>query len=166
MKFRHALAPCLALLALSGYGQKDTAPASGRPAPQPVATAAAARTVEISANDTMRFSLATIPAKAGEQIKVVFTNNGAIPKEAMGHNWVLLKAGVDAAAFAAAAAAAKDNDYIPPALADQVLASTPILGPRKSAEVTFTVPAAGEFVFLCTFPAHFAIGMKGTLVAK
>jgi azurin len=114
----------------------------------------------------MKFSVTNIEAKPGEQLKIVLTNIGTLPKEAMGHNWVLLKAGTDAAAFAAAAMTAKDSDYVPTSMKDQVIASTETLGPRKTAEVTFTAPAAGEYVFLCSFPAHFLVGMKGTLTVK
>jgi azurin len=159
----------------------STAPATPSAAPAkapaadtakaPAATAAKApaagpRVIEITANDQMKFSVTTIEAKAGEQLKVVLTNVGTLPKEAMGHNWVLLKAGTDGNAFSAAAITAKDKDYIPDSMKDQVIAHTALLGPRKSDEVTFTVPAAGEYPFLCSFPAHFAVGMKGTLIAK
>ena len=114
----------------------------------------------------MKFSVTTIEAKAGEQLKIVFKNVGTLPKEAMGHNWVLLKAGSDGMAFSTAAVAAKDTDYIPPSLKQQVIAHTKLLGPRQTDEITFTVPAAGEYPFLCSFPAHYAVGMKGTLIAK
>ena len=83
----------------------------------------------------------------------------------MGHNLVLLKKGTDAAAFAAAAAAAKDTDYIPSGLKDQVIGHTPVLGPRKSGEFTVKLEA-GEYTFLCSFPAHYQIGMKGTVIVK
>lgn len=126
---------------------------------------AAPRVVEITANDQMKYSLATIEAKAGEEIKVVLTNAGTLPKEAMGHNWVLLKAGVDVTAFATAAMTAKDTDYIPAAKKGDVLASIPVLGPKKTADVTFKVPAAGEYTFLCSFPGHYML-MKGTLKVK
>src|SRR5262245_32776331 len=69
--------------------------------------AAGPRTVEITANDQMKFSVATIDAKAGEMLKVVLNNLGTLPKEAMGHNWVLLKKGTDVTAFATAAMTAK-----------------------------------------------------------
>jgi azurin len=127
------------------------------------------RVIEIVASDPtnqMKYNVTKLEAKAGEEITVVLTNAGTLPKEAMGHNWVLLKADTDAAAFANAAAAARDTDYIPPSMKDRVIASVPVLGPRKSGQVTFKAPAAGEYVFLCSFPAHFAIGMKGTLVVK
>jgi azurin len=170
MKIHLFLALVFAAFVVSGCGQKDSAPVA---AAAPVGPHA----VELTANDTMQYSMGSehtgpgspglkIEAKAGEQLKVTLTNNGTLPKEAMGHNWVLLKAGTDVAAFDAAAAGAKDTDYIPAALKDQVLASIPTLGPRKSGEVVFTVPAPGEYSFLCTFPAHYAIGMKGTLVVK
>ena len=83
----------------------------------------------------------------------------------MGHNWVLLKAGTDVAAFAAAAATAKDTDYVPASMKDKVIASIPVLGPKKSGEASFKAPAAGEYTFICSFPGHFAL-MKGTLTVK
>jgi azurin len=162
-------------LIASGCAKKDSAPASpsvsqipaaksGAPAVPP--PKAGPRVVEITANDQMKFSLATIEAKAGEELKLVLTNIGTMPKEAMGHNWVLLKAGSDGMAFSTAAMTAKDTDYIPAALKAQVIAHTALIGPRKSDEVTFTVPPAGEYPYLCSFPAHFMVGMKGTLISK
>ena len=164
MKTSLLLASLCAALVFSGCGQKDTsAAASAAPkAPAP----AGPRVIEITANDQMKYSVTTIEAKAGEELKIVLTNIGTLPKEAMGHNWALLKAGTDAAAFAAAALTAKDTDYVPPSLKEQVIAHIETLGPRKSGEVTFTAPAPGEYTFLCSFPAHFIVGMKGTLVVK
>lgn len=191
MKLRLLTVSIFAALLVAGCGKHDTAPSTAgsapaaTPASTPAATkapaatpapaasapaakapAGAPRVVEITANDQMKFSVTSIEAKAGEQIKVVLTNVGTLPKEAMGHNWVLLKSGTDAAAFSAAAVTAKDKDYIPDAMKDSVIAHTALLGPRKSDEVTFTVPPAGEYPFLCSFPAHYAVGMKGTLISK
>ena len=163
MNVRSILISAFLALVLSGCGQKEAAPASTAAVEAP---AAGPRVVEITANDTMKFSVTTIEAKAGKQLKVILTNAGTQPKEAMGHNWVLLKAGSDAGAFANAAVAAKETNYIPAALKAQIIASIDLLGPRKSGEVVFTVPGPGEYPFLCSFPAHFAIGMKGTLIVK
>ncbi|MBL9188703.1 MAG: azurin [Opitutaceae bacterium] len=162
---------------LSACGKKDAAPASA-PAAAPAAAAAAPaaaapaakaaaapRVIEITANDQMKFSLATIEAKAGEELKIVLNNIGMLPKEAMGHNWVLLKAGTDVTAFATAAMTAKDTDYVPAAMKDKVIAFIPVLGPKKSADVTFTAPAPGDYVYICSFPGHYMI-MKGTLTVK
>jgi azurin len=71
------------------------------------------------------------------------------------------------AAFDAAAVAAKDTDYIPASFQNQIIAHTKLLGPRKSDEVTFKAPdTAGQYPFLCSFPAHYQVGMKGTLTVK
>jgi azurin len=113
----------------------------------------------------MKFSLATIEAKAGEDLKVVLENIGSLPKEVMGHNWVLLKTGTDVMAFATAGMTAKDNNYIPPAMKDQVIASIPVIGPKQKGEIAFKAPAAGEYTFICSFPGHAAL-MKGTLTVK
>jgi azurin len=173
MKFRLLLvfvSLCASLLG-TGCGKKDAATASAPAAtpaanaPAPAAPAAAARVVEITANDAMQFGVTAIEAKAGEQIKLVLKNVGVAPKVAMGHNWVLLKAGSDVTTFGSAAALAAATEYIPPALKDQVIAHTTVVGPKESAEVTFTAPAAGTYPYLCSFPGHFAL-MKGTLTVK
>ena len=127
--------------------------------------AAGPRVIEIIANDQMKFSVTAIEAKAGEELKIVLNNQGTLPKEAMGHNLVLLKAGTDVTAFATAAMTAKDTDYIPAAMKDKVLASIPVLGPKKTGDVTFKAPAAGEYAFICSFPGHYML-MKGTLTVK
>ena len=127
--------------------------------------APAPRVVEITANDMMKYSVTAIAATAGETLKVVLTNLGTLPKEAMGHNWVLLKAGTDVNAFAMAGVAAKDTNYIAPAQKDKVIASIGVLGPKQSGDTTFPAPAAGEYTFICTFPGHFML-MKGTLTVK
>ncbi len=179
MKIRIPFATVLITLLLSGCGQKEAASAGTTAAGTPAAATAPVagpRVIELTANDTMKYMMGdktsgpttplVIEAKAGEQLKIVLTNTGTQPKEVMGHNLVLLKAGSDAMAFSTAATTAKDTNYIPAALKDQVIASIDLLGPRKSGEFTITVPAAGEYPFLCSFPAHFAVGMKGTLVVK
>jgi azurin len=115
----------------------------------------------------MKFNLATIEAKPGEVLKITLKNIGTMPKEAMGHNLVILKKGTDVNAFATAATTAKATDYIPESLKGQVLAHTPMLGPRKSAEITFKVPAeTGDYAYICSFPAHFMVGMKGVITVK
>jgi azurin len=172
MKFRLPLVSVLLPLLLAGCGKKEATATAAAAAPTPAAAAPAAavpaspRVIEITANDTMKFSVTAVEAKVGEQLKFVLTNSGTMAKEVMGHNLVLLKAGSDSAAFSAAATVAKATDYIPDALKDQVLGHTELLGPRKSGEFTVTVTAAGEYPFLCSFPAHFAIGMKGVLTVK
>lgn len=170
MNTRSSLSVSLLAIALSGCGQKDATPAAAKaaaPAPAGAAPAPAApRVIEITANDTMKYNLTTIEAKAGETIKIVLTNNGTLPKEAMGHNLVVLKPGSDGGAFCAAAMAAKATDYIPESLKIQVVAATALLGPKKSEEIILKDLKAGEYPYVCSFPAHFAVGMKGVLIVK
>ncbi|MBS0630394.1 MAG: azurin [Verrucomicrobia bacterium] len=121
----------------------------------------------ITANDLMKFSVTRIEAHPGQIVHLTFRNEGTMPKTAMGHNWILLKLGRDPAAYAAAASSAAEEGYQPKSRSDDVLASTPLLGPKQSAEITFTIPAVpGHYPYLCSFPAHFLVGMKGELVVK
>jgi azurin len=80
---------------------------------------------------------------------------------------VLHTAGTDPVAFAAAGAPEPANDYIPSRMKEKVLAAIRVLGPGETGEVIFKAPSApGEYPFLCTFPAHCLIGMKGALIVK
>ncbi len=128
-------------------------------------TAAVEGAVVVEANDSMAFSVTRIEATAGESLTLVLRNVGKMPKEAMGHNLVVLNKTADATRFANAAVAAAATDYIPAARSAEVVAHTALLGPGESDTITFTVPSeAGEYVYLCSFPAHFAAGMRGILV--
>ena len=125
------------------------------------------RVVEIEGSDMMKFNVTTINAKPGEQLTVRLKAVGKMPKMAMAHNFVLLNAKADAAAFANAAAMAGATAYIPAARQGDVLAHTPLAGAGETVEITFKAPAAaGSYTFLCSFPGHFAAGMRGTLVVK
>lgn len=125
-----------------------------------------ARVVEITANDAMKFSLSTINAQPGEKLQIVLKNTGRMPKQAMAHNWVLLKPMTDGEVNSFGMAAANKAPTYLPDDRSAILAATKMLGPNESDRVDVTVPSeAGEYPFLCTFPGHFAI-MKGKLVVK
>lgn len=129
--------------------------------------AGSAKSFTISAFDTMKFSVNKIEAQPGDKITITLKNEGNVPKESMGHNWILLKAGADPIAYSNSAVTAKTENYQPKSQAKQVLASIHILGPKESASTTFTAPSApGNYAYLCSFPGHTAAGMKGVLVIK
>jgi azurin len=135
--------------------------------PAPPKKAGASRTVEITGSDDMKFSLNEITAKPGEQLHIVLKSVGKMPKAVMAHNVVVLKLAADPAAFANAAMLARETDYIPPDMKAQVLAATKLAGPGETVEVTLKVPAKpGSYPFMCTFPGHFAAGMRGQLIVK
>lgn len=170
MKSSFLLTSLCSLVLIVGCSKKETAapaaPSSAAPAPA-AAAAQGARVINIDASDTMKFSVTRIEATPGENLKVALHNKGTLPKEAMGHNWVLLKAGTDPLAFCTAAVAAKATDYIPAAESSKVIVHTKLLGPKQVDEVSFKAPTEpGEYPFVCSFPAHAMSGMKGVLVVK
>ena len=111
--------------------------------------------------------LQDIQASPGERIRIRLTTVSTLPAAAMSHNWVLLQLGVDPAAFAQAAMQAKDNDYIPQDQTSDIIAHTDLAAGGETVEVTFTVPdKAGNYDYLCSFPGHFAAGMRGQLVVQ
>jgi azurin len=141
--------------------------------PPPAAGAAAkpdakgVRTVEIIGTDDMKFSVQTIAAKPGEQIRVRLMVKGGMPKIAMAHNFVLLKKGVAQTDFINASVNARATDYIPADKKADVIAFTGLAGAGETVEVTFKVPAApGDYPYLCTFPGHAQAGMQGKLTVK
>jgi len=149
----------LATLLFAGCGQ-------GNDASPTVSSADGVRSVTITANDTMKFSLTEIRAAPGEKLRIVLNNVGRMPKQTMGHNWVLFQAMEDGDLNRLGMEAAQNApDYLP-ADRSTILAKTKILGPGETDTITFTVPErAGEYPFSCTFPGHFAL-MRGKLIVQ
>lgn len=145
----------LGALALAGCGE------SGPPAARediPV------QQLEITGNDKMKFNVTELKAKPLQRVELTFKNVGSMPKQSMGHNWVLLKSGTDPKAFVEAGFTAASDNYIAPNRKKEVLASTNILGPGESETITFTAPQKpGSYDYICTFPGHLAAGMAGVL---
>lgn len=136
-------------------------------APVVVDTAADPRTIDIVGTDDMKYSVTTITAKPGEEIRVRLAAKGKIPKVAMAHNFVLLKLGVNIEKFLAEGAPHRATDFIPPSMASSVIAKTALAGPGETVQVTFTAPSKpGNYPYLCTFAGHYQAGMKGTLIVK
>ena len=120
--------------------------------------------ITVEANDRMQFDTKEISVKAGEKITLTLKHVGKLPKQAMGHNWVLLKEGVVVKDFAMEAMKAKDNDYLPKDSKD-VIVATELLGGGETDTITFEAPAKGTYTFICTFPGHYGI-MQGTFVVS
>lgn len=143
----------------SGNDQKSDAPATTENTD--AAPSNVSNTVEVTANDQLKFSTIDINVKAGEPVKLTFKNLGTMPKESMGHNWVLLKEGTDLEAFVKEAVSAPEHI---PANDPNIIAHTKLLGPGESDTIEFTVPA-GSYTFICSFPGHYP-SMMGILTAQ
>jgi azurin len=125
------------------------------------------RTVHLVASEEMKFDITEIKAQPGESVRIVLRAKGTLPKTVMAHNFVLLKAGTNPQAFVNASATARATGFIAPAVSGQVLASTPLAGAGETVQVTFTAPSKpGRYDFLCSFPGHFASGMRGVLSVR
>ena len=148
-----------AFFVFSGCGDKGTGGGNlPAPAQQPVTE------IRIAGNDQMRFVPAIFAVKAGTNITLTLENIGTMPKEAMGHNLVIIKPGIGINVFSTASQGHPGKRYIAPEYADQVVAATDLLGPGEKTTITFTAPAsAGDYPFACTFPGHAMAGMKGVM---
>src|SRR5881392_2815682 len=93
--------------------------------------------LEISGNDLMQYDKSELSAPATcKEITVTLHHTGKLPKEAMGHNWVLVNAADLTAVATAGMGAGLANDYV--ATGDKrVLAHTTTIGGGESTSVTF-----------------------------
>lgn len=155
----HLLLTALLAFVLTGCSKKEEPATAAAPA------AVGPRTIEITANDSMKYNLSSISLAVGEEVRLSLINVGSMPKQAMAHNIVVLKPGTDTAAFATAAAAVAP-EYIPEALAGQVIAHTKMLGPKQTDSIVVKFTEPGEYPFLCSFPAHYQVGMKGVITVR
>lgn len=120
--------------------------------------------LEISGNDVLQYDKQelAVPATCRE-ITVTLHHSGKQPREAMGHNWVLVDAADYAAVANAGLSAGLASDYVAPG-DKRVIAHTRVVGGGETASVTFAatrLKKGGAYRYLCTFPGHNAL-MHGT----
>ncbi len=150
-----------------------TAPGAAAPA-TPAATAAAPAapaanlpllevTIKPDAANPLAYDTKTISAKAGQKIKLTFNNTH--PTVPQPHNIVVGKLGTKdkASAIATSGMTLADKGFIPDS--PDILAHTKLLQSGQSETIEFTVPAAGEYPFFCTFPGHFLM-MNGVITVQ
>lgn len=129
----------------------------------PTENANEATEIIIESNDQMKYNLSEIRVKSGQKVKLTLKHVGKLPKESMGHNFVLLKDGTDVQSFAMAAGQARESGYI--ANEGDIIAHTNIIGGGESDTIEFDAPALGIYDFICSFPGHYAI-MKGKFIVE
>jgi azurin len=102
-----------------------------------------------------------LEAPAGSTIKLELSNL-TNPDDEIGHNWVLVAPGQEESVLASGIAAGDDGDWLDENDPGIIAAGQLIEGGQRDT-VTFEAPPSGSYTFLCTFPEHYAGGMKGTL---
>jgi len=121
--------------------------------------------IGLTGNDLMQFDKKEIKVKAGQEVTLTLRHIGQLDLQVMGHNFVLLKPGVEIPAFGIAAnEAGPEKDYIPNDGVD-VIAHSKMIGGGQSTSITFTAPEAGTYDFICSFPGHSGI-MKGKFIVE
>lgn len=120
--------------------------------------------VVITGNDVMQFNTNEIKVKVGQKVKLTLRHIGKLDINVMGHNVVILKQGVDVAAFSAKAATERDNKYIP-VDTDDTIVYTDLIGGGQVTSIEFDAPVAGIYDFICSFPGHSGL-MKGKFIVE
>ena len=126
------------------------------------------KTIAISCvPERMRFTIEQFAVKAGQPLKVIFTN-----PDATDHNLLFIKPDSLSQVGMAANEMARDpknanSDFIPAEQQNLILQATPMIGPTRQAKVhvlRFNAPTKpGIYPYLCTFPGHWVV-MRGEMV--
>lgn len=171
--------PVLGLLFLAACGGEAPAPA---PAPAPVVEAPAPAPVEAAPatpadpgpkgsliinpddnsaaqelafgtkGDEMAFDVAELSAKAGQNIRIKFTNKATAA--GMVHNIVVVKAGDVEAVANAGMTAGEGNGYVPNN-EPKVLATGKLTQPGGADSFLLKPLEAGDYILFCSFPGHY-----------
>jgi azurin len=155
------------------------APAAAAPSAPAAASAAAATggatsaagvfeiTLKPSPTDPtgMKYDITSFKVKAGQKIKLTFENKHTLPQP---HNVCIGKLGSKATILQLAMAAATMPDamakgFIPES--PDIIAHTKLLQMGQSETIEFSLPAAGEYPYICTFPGH-GILMNGSITVE
>ena len=131
-----------------GPGQKTVAPAKVQKDWGIAGDAkAATRTIEVTMNDTMRFTPDAIAVRRGETVRFVLHNAGR-----QKHEFVLgTRKELDA--HAALMVKFPDMEHDEPYMAH--------VAPGKKGEIVWTFNRAGDFDFACLIAGHYQAGMVG-----
>ncbi|MBS1596842.1 MAG: azurin [Bacteroidetes bacterium] len=122
-------------------------------------------TLKLSANENMKFDNELFRVKSGKKLRLVFYNTSKKIGAAMSHNVVILNKGTDIADFAEVARTAKNEQYVPSSVSTLVVAHTNMVAAGDKAEIEFTIPQAGVYNFICSYPGHWGT-MQGKIVAE
>jgi azurin len=124
--------------------------------------------ITVTSNDAMQFDTKTIAvSNTCKEFTVKLIHSGKLPKNVMGHNWVLSKTDDRQPVSTDGMGAGAENNYLKPG-DERVIASTIIIGGGENTSVTFPVnklTAGVSYTFFCSFPGHNAI-MQGSLTLK
>lgn len=148
------------LLAACGGRESSTGGGSGG---RTGTTAGNGVTIDLASDGEMlAFDKTTLTVEAGQVVTINFQNTSI----AQQHNWVLVDGGADVSRPIAEAGilAGLQGEYLP-ADRSKIIAHTGVLNGRESGSVTFTAPAPGTYLYICTVPGHYPI-MQGTLIVE
>jgi uncharacterized cupredoxin-like copper-binding protein len=119
----------------------------------PADAAHAARTVEVTALDTMAFEPSTIDVSAGETVTLEITNSGDTAHEFTLGDTAMQQEHADAMAHL--------PDGMPHDLPNSVR-----LQPGETKELTWRFGHAGTLEYACHEPGHYEAGMRGQLTVS
>ena len=153
MKILNVIAGATLIAAGAGPGDGSAVPAA-------TVGQGADTTITIrAAGSTLEFTPTRVSAKAGTRLRLRFVNEGTLP-----HNVVVPRSEDDIDALALAAYQAGETGYVPMDLKAKLVGFTTLASPGETVEVSFVVPPAGEYTYVCLFPGH-SNSMLGTLRA-
>lgn len=113
-----------------------------------------------ASGSTLEFTPKSLSAKAGARVRIRFINDGTFP-----HNVVIPRNIDDIDALATAAYSAGETGYVPMEEKEKLLAFSTLASPGQTVEFILTMPAAGEYQYVCTYPGHANL-MFGTLRSR
>ena len=124
--------------------------------------------VSIDGTDAMRFStnLISVPAECKE-VSITLNHPGTLPVKVMGHNIVITDRKNLQAVANDGLQAGFDNHFIKPG-DNRVYGASKVIGGGESTTMTFStenMSPEGDYVFLCSFPGHWAM-MQGKFELK
>lgn len=122
----------------------------------------------IDSTDQMTFSTKAIEIdKSCKTFTVELTHSGSLPKNVMGHNWVLSKKADMQPIATDGVSAGIDKNYLKEG-DKRIIAHTKIIGAGETISVDVDVSKlvdGGEYGFFCSFPGHISM-MQGTVTLK
>jgi azurin len=118
---------------------------------------------KILVGDNLNFSQDKIVvSKTCETVIIKLKHEGKLPKNMMGHNWVLTKSADVSAVATDGMSAGLNNQYVKPG-DPRVIAFSEMIGGGEETSMSFSIDRIAsdtDYTFFCSFPGHF-YAMRG-----
>lgn len=123
--------------------------------------------IYMEANENFEFVPNEFSVNRGQPVHLVFYNKAMQANTEIKHNLVVIRPDVEVDQMLSLGLEEEGSNYIPESYQSVIVFQSDMLVPNSEERISFNAPLLkGRYPFICTFPGHCGLGMKGIMNVK